>query len=141
MTNSFSVTNENLPQKFIHQYFKPSFENISYSNGKIIIKQNDIKIVIICVNTSNSLSIERLDQVYSNVPSYYILFNLGAYTNASSTNNSCSFTISDLINIDSSTEMDLMDRIENLKGFIESILNFDYHPKKIIIQKMFFSST
>ena len=128
MTNSLSLSIENLPQKFIHQIMKSQFDNnIYYSNGgQIIIRKNNINIIIICVKTNEPLRIEQLNNMTCNTPTYYTIFNLGRYF----------VNINELENIDPIIEEEFLNIVERMQIFIDSILNFDYHPKRNIVTRL-----
>ena len=131
MSNSFEATSENLPQKFLHQIMKSSFENISYTrNGLIIIKQSGINIIINCVKSNEVLEIERLNDTSCNTPTYYVIVNLAE----------CFINIHELENVDPIIQTDFINMLQSIQGFVIAILNFTYHPNKFIIQKLDFSN-
>ena len=128
MTNSFSATNENLLQKFIYQIMKNQFgNNIHISNrGQIIIRENNINIIIICVKTNEPLRIEQLRDTACNTPTYYAIFNLGRYF----------VNINELENVDPNIEAEFINIVERMQQYVNFILEFEYHPKRNIISKL-----
>ena len=142
MTNSYSVNGEELPEQFVHHCFGLYFDNVSFMNNNIVIRQNNIKVIIIIVkNCTSSYPIKKRNMQQSNIATFYMIFNIGAYHDTIIMNDSCfKYNTTGFYNLVPTMESEFLDRIECVKTLVEVIFSYNEHSNQIRIQKIFFSS-